>query len=274
MALSSDRLVRCLDVLTEAATAHEIADFAQQVVPNLLTVVPGDSAAYCEFLPADGRPGHVLVSVGESVTDGMYECLITHQGDDPWMRHARHTGDLTVRRWSDHTTRRALDDNPLYHGLYRPVHTRYGLAIPLEWTTTHVRALFIGRTTSDFSDDDRGAAELLRPRLAKLAARLIHSQREKTSGTTPSEATLTALCRPNSNIRGEIPENADDQKLLTSRQHEVAELLSRGLANKQIATELRISPRTVKKHVEAIFRSLDVYNRVTAAQRYRQLRSD
>ncbi len=51
---------------------------------------------------------------------------------------------------------------------------------------------------------------------------------------------------------------------LTARQQEVAALLARGLTNKEIAGVLGIGAGTVKTHVAAILRELDVTNRTEA----------
>ncbi|HQX18159.1 MAG TPA: response regulator transcription factor [Anaerolineales bacterium] len=53
---------------------------------------------------------------------------------------------------------------------------------------------------------------------------------------------------------------------LTERELEVLGLLSRGLANKQIAFELGISEHTVKFHVSSIYTKLDVTNRTEAVR--------
>lgn len=53
---------------------------------------------------------------------------------------------------------------------------------------------------------------------------------------------------------------------LTERELEVLGLLSRGLANKQIAVELGISEHTVKFHVSSIYTKLDVTNRTEAVR--------
>lgn len=58
---------------------------------------------------------------------------------------------------------------------------------------------------------------------------------------------------------------------LTNRQLDVLRLLARGLSNKAIARELGVTEGTVKVHLLAVFRALDVRNRtaaVLAAQRF------
>jgi len=54
-------------------------------------------------------------------------------------------------------------------------------------------------------------------------------------------------------------------RLLTARQIEILTLLSEGKPNKTIATTLALSEKTVKTHITAIFKALDVVNRTQAA---------
>ncbi len=55
-----------------------------------------------------------------------------------------------------------------------------------------------------------------------------------------------------------------DVALLTLRQLEVLSRVCQGKTNKQIATELGLSEKTVKAHVTAIFKVLGVVNRTQA----------
>lgn len=57
----------------------------------------------------------------------------------------------------------------------------------------------------------------------------------------------------------------DTVKLLTGREREVLAELVQGLTNKEIAARLGISEKTVEKHLESIFRSLEIGSRVEAA---------
>ncbi|QNK00193.1 LuxR C-terminal-related transcriptional regulator [Dyella telluris] len=73
------------------------------------------------------------------------------------------------------------------------------------------------------------------------------------------------------------PANAADtleerlRKLLTERQIDVLRLLSQGKPNKLIARDLGISEGTVKIHLAAIFRALNVRNRVEAVVASRRI---
>jgi DNA-binding NarL/FixJ family response regulator len=55
---------------------------------------------------------------------------------------------------------------------------------------------------------------------------------------------------------------------LTSREKEILEFLSKGLMYKEIATQLFLSPETVKKHVYHIYEKLHVNNRVAAINKF------
>ncbi|WP_211354027.1 response regulator [Thiohalocapsa marina] len=63
-------------------------------------------------------------------------------------------------------------------------------------------------------------------------------------------------------------------ELLTPRQHEVCELMSRGLLNKQIADQLGASINTIKTHRTAIFRKMGVHRTLELARMMDLLRRE
>lgn len=81
----------------------------------------------------------------------------------------------------------------------------------------------------------------------------------------------------------EVARSADDDSLsqdqelarriasLTPQQFRVLMMLADGLLNKQIAAELDVSEATIKAHVTAIFRKMDVRSRTQAAVAARRL---
>jgi DNA-binding NarL/FixJ family response regulator len=63
---------------------------------------------------------------------------------------------------------------------------------------------------------------------------------------------------------GETPAG-EPTHALTCREQEIARLVARGLANRQIASELFISERTVTTHLGKIFKKLEVHSREQVA---------
>lgn len=53
--------------------------------------------------------------------------------------------------------------------------------------------------------------------------------------------------------------------ILTNREQQVAEAVSRGLSNRQIAAEFDISPETVKRHLATIYDKLAMPGRLLLA---------
>ncbi|WP_448669570.1 response regulator transcription factor [Enterobacter mori] len=74
------------------------------------------------------------------------------------------------------------------------------------------------------------------------------------------------VCFPGEWLR----QQASQEALLTlsERQREVLKRLAAGESNKEISRSLNISAATVKAHLEALFRRLDVKNRTQAAMYY------
>ncbi|WP_241970490.1 response regulator [Pseudidiomarina sediminum] len=64
---------------------------------------------------------------------------------------------------------------------------------------------------------------------------------------------------------------AERLELLTPQQYRVLECLADGLLNKQIAYELNVQETTIKQHVSAILRKLEVTNRTQAGILFKQM---
>ena len=78
--------------------------------------------------------------------------------------------------------------------------------------------------------------------------------------------------RYGSPIEGEADVSSQPQRYrefprLSSRQVAVLELISLGMSNKAIARELDLAEGTIKVHVAALYRALDVHNRASAISR-------
>ena len=90
--------------------------------------------------------------------------------------------------------------------------------------------------------------------------------------TTYKELSAPELKRRLLRIRqGEERLTAPDIPALTPREEEVLRLLAEGLSTKEIARALRLSPETVRSHLESLYAKLEARNRVEALSRARSL---
>lgn len=93
-------------------------------------------------------------------------------------------------------------------------------------------------------------------------ASVVAGVRAAADGGAPLDPRAARALLPDRTVPADVPEPAP---LVSGREAEVLRLLARGLANKQIGTELGISERTVKAHVGSVFRRIGVADRTSAA---------
>lgn len=73
-------------------------------------------------------------------------------------------------------------------------------------------------------------------------------------------------------VSGHEPAGEEAITILTRRQREIMDWIAEGKTSAEAAIILGISPRTVEKHLEAVFQRLGVENRIAAMRRYLDLR--
>ncbi len=86
-----------------------------------------------------------------------------------------------------------------------------------------------------------------------------------TDGENYIDATMTPLLKEQSYLKELQKEARSKEKLLSAREIEVLCALAEGLYNKEIASKLQISEKTVKNHVSNIFKKIGVSDRTQAA---------
>lgn len=96
----------------------------------------------------------------------------------------------------------------------------------------------------------------MRPEEIVRAVRLASAGEIVVSQTTVSKELLENV----------VSENPPDLGALTPRQREILELVSEGLSNAQIAERLFLTESTIKQHLYAAYKLLDVRNRIQAAK--------
>jgi DNA-binding NarL/FixJ family response regulator len=146
----------------------------------------------------------------------------------------------------------------------------------LLWSTPKARELLIGVVPGIADQPDaRLPAAVIGPLLQPQGNGLAPARAALEAGGRHLEFSLVASVGPDELLvrLNEVRPRAADTLLLqqaltlTAREADVLLWLSRGKANRDIGEILRISPRTVNKHLEQVFVKLGVENRAAAAAR-------
>jgi DNA-binding CsgD family transcriptional regulator len=125
----------------------------------------------------------------------------------------------------------------------RPWGMKHQLSIPLQMGGVDHDSYLIARPDRDFTDQELALAQLLQPILSGFALHF---------GVAAANWEPIPACSTHG---------------LTPREMTILTLLSAGLTAESVARRSGISPRTVEKHLEHIYRKLDVGDRLMAVQR-------
>jgi DNA-binding NarL/FixJ family response regulator len=99
-------------------------------------------------------------------------------------------------------------------------------------------------------------------------SRMLEAIRELFEGGAPMSSQIArkvVVAFQNQPVNSSTGEDLD---MLSVREKEILEFLSRGLMYKEIASQLFLSPETVRKHVYHIYEKLHVNNRVAAVNKF------
>ncbi len=151
--------------------------------------------------------------------------------DDLACSYPQRTGDTQITRWSDFTTTHSPVSEYEEVLDFPPFEMLVPLPMPVPDGLDH-RLLLFRNEGPDFTGRDVLLMELLRPHIIEMHARQLRHQQGK-------------------------PE-------LTRRQWEILRLVATGCTNRQAATALQLSERTITKHLENIYQRLNVQSRTEA----------
>lgn len=92
---------------------------------------------------------------------------------------------------------------------------------------------------------------------------LIQSIKDLVNGGAPMSSAIARKV-VNSFKETETTQMHTEEPLLTKRENEILDLISKGYANKEIAAKLTVSLHTIRTHIYHIYEKLHVHNRVEA----------
>lgn len=169
--------------------------------------------------------------------------------EHPLINHYLLSGDggRTPLRISDLVPGRQWADTRIYAELFSLMGARHQLAIPTSTDPRDASGVAFNRAGRDFDVRTMTIAAVAQPMLIAL----------RQAGSLPRPA-------------GSATETASSWGL-TARETEVLELLSSGMTAAAIGRALRISPRTVRKHLEHVYAKLGHGDRLQAVTKARSL---
>jgi DNA-binding CsgD family transcriptional regulator len=179
----------------------------------------------------------VTSSPGASISKADREAFDRHFAEHPLVRYHTATRGAGAHRISDSLSTNAFRETPLYNDYYRRIGIDHAIAVPLYVDRGLLVSFVLNRKGRDFSDREKALLDLVREPLAALYRHALARERP-----------LAALP-------------------VTAREREVLEWLAAGKTDREIGTILRLSPRTVQKHLQHIYEKLGVETRTAAVMR-------
>lgn len=95
--------------------------------------------------------------------------------------------------------------------------------------------------------------------------KLLEAITELHEGGAPMSSTIARKIAGSFHVS---PATSTELDVLTAREREILDRLSKGHSHKEVAVELFISPTTVRKHIFNIYEKLQVHSRVEAVNKY------
>ena len=227
--------VRLIESLTDLDSPD---DFAGRALPGLARLIGCDSLSYTVVGAEPGQVSLTRYPNGTSAPGGT-AAFAAYVHEHPLVNYHRETGDARPVMISDFLSCRDFHRLDLYNEYFRGIPVEYQIAFRLPTTSPEVIGIALNRVQRDFTEYERDLLSAIHYPLATALQRA--RQRE-----CARQATMGAL--------------AD----LTDQEARILRLAAHGRTNNAIAHALDISPRTVAKHLEHIYRKLDVNSRTSA----------
>jgi DNA-binding CsgD family transcriptional regulator len=242
MQVSLGRVRQAVSLVGSLADLEHPDGFAELVLPGLDKLVGSDVLTYNEVgAAAQVRYADYPAGALDPATQVIFEA---HVHEHPLISHYRATGSGEAVKISDFLSQRQFHRLGLYAEFYRRIPVEHQIAISMLGPDGAVIGIALNRGRADFTETDRAMLGLLRAPLMAALLRARNRQRANSALSTTAPASLAAL---------------------TDREMRVLELVALGGTNAAIAHALGVSPRTIAKHLEHIYRKLGVTSRAAAA---------
>ncbi|MFJ8843114.1 response regulator transcription factor [Streptomyces cyaneofuscatus] len=248
-----DRYARMLDVAVEVMSAETPECVWPLLTAELLTALDGELIVVKE-VPWTRDEGSVVIRSPEplpAVGTGDDSVQAYIRSGYPFIDRYGATADWTPQSAARVVGARTWRNSPTADALRQAFGTRHVFGLPLPQRGPHVSGFLVHRSGGDFSRHDERYAARVQPLLkAATAHRSLLMALHASSGSARRRQANHALAAP-----------------LTPRETNVLHLLATGLTAEVIGRRLGISPRTVHKHLNALYRKLGAADRLSAVLR-------
>ncbi|RPH64167.1 MAG: LuxR family transcriptional regulator [Burkholderiales bacterium] len=177
-------------------------------------------------------------------------CFDRHFLGHPLVRHHGLGHGRDTHRISDSVPFAQFRRTALYNEYYRRVGLDHAIALPVYVDARLLVSFVLNRTRLDFSDRDRAVLDLVRGSLAALYRRAALAPTRQLAASASAASAIAAA-----------------PFALSPREREVLQWVAAGKTDREIATILGISHRTVHKHLQRIYTVLGVETRTAAVMR-------
>jgi DNA-binding CsgD family transcriptional regulator len=244
MYVSLEKLQRATQLIDNLADTEQSDSLLNVMLPGIADLVGCDIVTYNEIAGVSGDPGYYLGYPDGSIDPARLAAFEAHLPEHPLLIHYRANGVREPAKISDFLSQQRFHRLGLYSEFFRHFPVEYQIAFNLTDTADgRLTAIALNRAGSDFSEDDR---DLLNALSAPLGNALRRGRERQSAG-----AALMAA-------------GSDGLAGLTDREAQVLQLAARGRTNRSIARTFDVSPRTVAKHLEHVYRKLGVTSRAAA----------
>jgi DNA-binding CsgD family transcriptional regulator len=247
MYVSLEKLQRSAQLIDALADIDQPGKLPEIVLPGVADLVGCDIVTYNEIPTAPGQAGYYLDYPNGCINPASLAAFEAHLQEHPLLKHYRAGGAGEPAKISDFLSQRRFHQLGLYSEFFRHIPVEYQIAFSLpDNQDGQLTAIALNRAGRDFSEDDRAV-------LTALSAPLGNALRRARDRHSAGAALATA--------------GSGGLADLTDREIQVLQLAARGGTNLAIARTFDVSPRTVAKHLEHIYRKLGVTSRAAAVYR-------
>jgi DNA-binding CsgD family transcriptional regulator len=224
--------------------------FARQGVLNLPRMLVASELTHLSICDLDTGHRDVVSDQPGAISKEHIEIFDRHFHQNPLVRaHGRNPGAVTYRI-SDLLRKADFHRSPLFNEYYRAIGIDHAIAVPIYVRGPRLVSFVFNRMGRDFSDRDRACLESIRSHLGDLYRLSGELEGPRVSWGVPPARQPACVDAP-----------------LTTREREVLNWLAGGKTDRDIASILGISPRTVHKHLQRVYEKLGVETRTAAVVR-------